>query len=61
LGTVFGIFRAAIRTIDVAKRAVLSRMLLQSVLSTAPGEKLDDKLAALALPATFNDRACWIN
>ncbi|KAJ7284044.1 inositol polyphosphate phosphatase [Mycena rebaudengoi] len=50
---VFGIFRAAIRTIDVAKRAVLSRMLLQS---------------ALALPATFNDlpppssdEAAWWN
>ncbi|KAJ7682572.1 SacI homology domain-containing protein [Mycena polygramma] len=52
---VFAIFRAAIRTIDVAKRTALSRLLLQSVITTAPGEKLDDKLAAMALPATFGD------
>ncbi|KAJ7752739.1 SacI homology domain-containing protein [Mycena maculata] len=52
---VFGIFRAAVRTIDVAKRAALSQLLLQSVIMTAPGEKLDDKLAELAFPATFGD------
>ncbi|KAJ7498702.1 SacI homology domain-containing protein [Mycena latifolia] len=52
---VFGIFRAAVRIIDVAKRTALSQLLLRSVITTAPGEKLDDKLAALALPATFGD------
>ncbi|KAJ6628885.1 DNase I-like protein [Mycena sp. CBHHK59/15] len=63
---VFAIFRAAVRIIDVAKRAALSQMLLQSVVTTAPGEKLDDKLAALALPTTFvdlpppsSDEAAW--
>lgn len=35
------------RIIDHVKRAVLSRLLLQSVTSTAPGEKLDEKLATL--------------
>ncbi|KAJ7180325.1 inositol polyphosphate phosphatase [Mycena crocata] len=65
---VFGIFRAAIRIIDVAKRTALSQLLLKSVTSTAPGEKLDDKLAALALPTTFgdlpppsSDEAAWWN
>ncbi|KAJ7490357.1 SacI homology domain-containing protein [Mycena galericulata] len=65
---VFAIFRAAVRTIDVAKRTALSQLLLQSVITTAPGEKLDDKLAALALPTTFgdlpppsSDEAAWWN
>ncbi|KAK7054247.1 inositol polyphosphate phosphatase [Favolaschia claudopus] len=52
---VFAIFRAAIRTIDIVKRAALQQLLLQSVVSTAPGEKLDDKLAAMALPATLGE------
>ncbi|KAJ7648494.1 DNase I-like protein [Mycena rosella] len=63
---VFGIFRVAVRIIDVAKRTALSQLLLRSVIATAPGEKLDDKLAALALPATFadlpppsSDEAAW--
>jgi len=48
------------------KRAVLARLLLESVLSTAPGEKLDEKLASLALPAEYvelpppsSDEAAW--
>ena len=45
--------RADVRIIDAAKRAALSRMLLESIVSTAPGEKLDEKLSALALPADF--------
>jgi hypothetical protein len=45
---VFAVFRAAIRIIDHTKRAALHQQLLQSVTATAPGEKLDEKLAALA-------------
>ncbi|KAK7470419.1 Inositol-1,4,5-trisphosphate 5-phosphatase 1 [Stygiomarasmius scandens] len=51
---VFGIFRASVRIIDTVKRAALSKLLLDSVLSTAPGEKLDDKLASLVLPDDFS-------
>jgi hypothetical protein len=49
--------RADVRIIDAMKKAALSRMLLESVVSTAPGEKLDEKLSALALPADFVERA----
>jgi hypothetical protein len=51
--SVFGIFRAEVRVIDHAKRATLSRLLLDNVMSTAPGERLDEKLASL----TFSDYA----
>ncbi|KAH7930711.1 DNase I-like protein [Leucogyrophana mollusca] len=47
---VFALFRAEVRIIDVVKRAALSRLLMESTLSTSPGEKLDEKLAALMLP-----------
>ncbi|KAK7060444.1 Inositol-1,4,5-trisphosphate 5-phosphatase 1 [Paramarasmius palmivorus] len=50
---VYAIFRASIRIIDKAKRATLSRLLLNSVMTTAPGEKLDDKLALLSLPPEY--------
>ncbi|KAF5393181.1 hypothetical protein D9757_001344 [Collybiopsis confluens] len=50
---VFAIFRPNIRIIDTIKRAALSRLLLNSVLHTAPGEKLDDKLASMVLPENF--------
>ena len=46
---VFAVFRADVRVIDATKRAALQRLLLASVTSTAPGEKLDEKLATLAL------------
>jgi hypothetical protein len=49
--------RADVRIIDTVKRAALSRLLLESVVSTSPGEKLDEKLAALALPADYVERA----
>ncbi|KAJ7639012.1 inositol polyphosphate phosphatase [Roridomyces roridus] len=52
---VFAIFHAAVRVVDVAKRTALSQLLLQSVIATAPGEKLDEKLAALALPPSIGD------
>lgn len=49
--------RGDVCVIDAVKKAALSRLLLESVVSTAPGEKLDEKLTALALPADFVDRA----
>ncbi|KAF7964976.1 hypothetical protein HWV62_1280, partial [Athelia sp. TMB] len=63
---VFALMRAEVRIIDPLKKANLSRMLLESVTSTAPGERLDEKLAALALPADFvelpppsSDETAW--
>ncbi|KAL0573125.1 Inositol-1,4,5-trisphosphate 5-phosphatase 1 [Marasmius crinis-equi] len=64
---VYATFRAQVRIVDAAKRAALSRLLLNSVLSTSPDEKLDDKLAALSLPSDFrglpppstDDTAWW--
>ncbi|KZT29277.1 DNase I-like protein [Neolentinus lepideus HHB14362 ss-1] len=63
---VFAVFRAEIRIIDYTKRAALSRMLLESVTSTAPGEKLDEKLASLTfhldnmdLPPPSSDETAW--
>jgi len=50
---VFAVFRPNVRIINTAKRAALSRLLLDSVLHTAPGEKLDDKLASMVLPEDF--------
>ncbi|KAF9076927.1 inositol polyphosphate phosphatase [Rhodocollybia butyracea] len=50
---VFAVFRPNIRIIDPVKKAALSRLLLSSVLHTAPGEKLDDKLASMVLPDNF--------
>lgn len=47
---VYAIYRAEIRVVDPVKKATLSRMLLDSVVSTEPGEKLDEKLANLSLP-----------
>ena len=42
--------------IDAVKRATLSRLLLENITSKAPGEKLDEKLAALVTP--FNHTEC---
>ncbi|KAI9000860.1 DNase I-like protein [Trametes punicea] len=63
---VFAIFRAEVRIIDHAKRAALSKLLLESVTSTAPGEKLDEKLAGLAftpeepeLPLPSSEDSAW--
>lgn len=54
--SVFALMRADVRVIDTVKKAALSRMLLDSIVSTSPGEKLDEKLAALTLPADFVER-----
>jgi len=63
---VFALFRAEVRVIDQTKRTTLSRLLLDSVTSTAPGEKLDEKLANLTfssgsqnLPPPSSDEAMW--
>jgi synaptojanin len=48
---VFAIFNTNVRIIDKAKRETLARLLLASVVTTLPGEKLDEKLASL----TFNN------
>ncbi|KAI0375801.1 inositol polyphosphate phosphatase [Pilatotrama ljubarskyi] len=65
---VFAIFRAEVRIIDHVKRAALSKLLLESVTSTAPGEKLDEKLAGLTfasdepnLPPPSSDDSAWWN
>ncbi|KAJ7590659.1 inositol polyphosphate phosphatase [Mycena floridula] len=63
---VFGIFRAGIRVVDIGKRSALSRLLLESVASTAPGETIEEKLATLALninngdlPEPSTDESAW--
>ena len=35
---------------DAVKKAALSKLLLETVFSSAPGENLDEKLATLVLP-----------
>lgn len=55
---VFALFRAEVRIIDAVKRLALSRLLLESIVSTAPGEKLDEKLAALVFSPDFTQRLC---
>ncbi|KAF8204786.1 inositol polyphosphate phosphatase [Pholiota molesta] len=52
---VFATFRAQIRIIDPVKKAALSRMLLDGIVSTDPGEKLDEKLANLILPEDMGE------
>lgn len=47
---VFGIFRAEVRIIDPVKKAMMSRMLLESVTSTEHGQTLVDKLKETPLP-----------
>ncbi|PCH41458.1 inositol polyphosphate phosphatase [Wolfiporia cocos MD-104 SS10] len=63
---VFAIFRTDVRAIDHVKRSALSRLLTESVTTTTPGEKLDEKLANLTftsdapdLPAPSSDDAAW--
>jgi synaptojanin len=50
ISLVYAVFRAAVHVIDQAKKAALGRLLAESVNSTAPGETLDEKLAALTFP-----------
>jgi len=52
---VFALFRAQVLIVDAVKRATLSRLLLESIISTPPGEKWDEKLATLALPVDYTE------
>jgi len=52
---VFALFRAVVWIIDRVKQDALARLLLDNVTSTSNGEKLDEKLAALALRPSAND------
>ncbi|KAF8592645.1 DNase I-like protein [Ramaria rubella] len=65
---VFAVFGAVIRIIDHVKRAALNQQLIQRIASTAPNEKLDDKLAVLMftnetvhveLPPPSSDGQAW--
>ncbi|KAL0949308.1 hypothetical protein HGRIS_009384 [Hohenbuehelia grisea] len=63
---VFALFRASVRIVDAVKKAALARLLFDNVTSTAPGEKLDEKLAKLSLPPDLaqlpppsTDDAAW--
>ncbi|PAV21260.1 inositol polyphosphate phosphatase [Pyrrhoderma noxium] len=66
---VFAIFRAEVRIIDTARRDALRRLLLDSVKATAPGEKLDEKLASMSLvndsedlpPPSSEEHSWWID
>lgn len=53
---VFALFRTTVWVVDQAKRDALARLLLENVTSTSNGEKLDEKLAALTLHPTIDDR-----
>ena len=44
------------RIIDHARRDALSRLLLESVTTSAPGDKLDEKLAQLTFTDMNDDR-----
>lgn len=52
---VFALFRTEVRIIDTVKRAALSRLLLETTLAAVPGELLEEKIAALALPSDKDD------
>ncbi|KAG6842013.1 hypothetical protein C0991_003539 [Blastosporella zonata] len=53
---VFGLFRSEVRIVDQVKKLALSRLLLNSITSTAPGELLDEKLASLVFPSDITQR-----
>jgi hypothetical protein len=59
LSTVFATYRAEVRIIDPVKKAALSRILLDGIVSTKPGEKLDEKLANLILPSETGERVSF--
>jgi len=50
------LFRAEVRIVDYAKKNALQKSLLQTITSTAPNEKLEDKLKSMNIPDT-SDRA----
>jgi len=59
LSKVFATYRAEVHIIDPVKKAALSRMLLDGIVSTKPGEKLDEKLANLILPSETGKRVSF--
>jgi len=62
---VYAAFRATVCVIDHTKKAVIGRLLAESVASTPPGEPLDEKLAALTfshsddLPPPSSETEAW--
>lgn len=67
---VYAIFRAQVRIIDPVKKLKLSKLLLDSVTATQPGEKLDEKLATMTfeslstedddtLPPPSSEETAW--
>ena len=56
---VFALFRTVVWIVDRVKQDALARLLLENVTSTSNDEKLDEKLAALALRPSANDCACF--
>lgn len=54
---VFALFRADVRVVDEGKKAELSKLLTKRVTATVPGEKLDNKLAAVTLSADSGECA----
>ncbi|KAI9456718.1 SacI homology domain-containing protein [Boletus coccyginus] len=52
---VSALFRTEVQIIDTVKRATLSRLLLETTLAAVPGEMLEEKIAALALPSDKDD------
>ena len=59
LSKVFATYRAEVRIIDPVKKAALSHILLDGIVSTKPGEKLDEKLANLILPSETGERVSF--
>lgn len=58
---VFAVYRAEIRIVDAVKKAALSRLILDNIMSTEPGELLDEKLANVALPVGLGERKLSMN
>ncbi|KZT42995.1 phosphatidylinositol phosphate phosphatase [Sistotremastrum suecicum HHB10207 ss-3] len=62
---VYALFRSPIRIVDGVKRDALSRIMLDTILSRKPGEKLEDKLAKVALeelvdlPPPSSEKNAW--
>lgn len=52
---VFALFRTVVWIVDRVKQDTLARLLLENVTSTSGDEKLDEKLAALALHPSANE------
>ena len=44
--------------IDAIKKTALSRLILDNIISTEPGELLDEKLSNVVLPAGLGERQC---